>query len=479
MSNRRARLSRREFLSKTALGGLGLVAAAALGACATPTPAVIEVEKIVTREVAVEVTREVEIVKEVPVAPEIVTIEFASDWNSGARFQMITDARNMFEGANPGVHVRMLHLDGGTTFTGGFSDYVVPRFRTGTAPDILCTAATFIYTHKDFLLDMTDLLPELGYSDDDYYTVYRATHDAEGSVYGTPFNMFLSCWVYNVDLFEEAGVEPPSENWDWDELLEKARLLTDPAKDQWGVHAWNNWEYGYFPIMYAQGARFTNDEFIKTTFNTPDSVEALQWMINLIHAEKVAPTQEAAAALLGPTVADVFATGQVGMAPRGAGFQGLNDVIGDRFSYRVIQPPKSPKSGGSGAYRGMEPIMLVKDVVDRGHVDAAVKFALFLIGEEFQTHLSKPMNRVTTPVNKKVARGEVGSYLEPPPQGMENVAQIHESDYIYDHPMFAKYAEFSQALSTPVDRAFLNEITAAEALVEAEEACNQILASAI
>ena len=43
--------------------------------------------------------------------------------------------------------------------------------------------------------------------------------------------------------------------------------------------------------------------------------------------------------------------------------------------------------------------------------------------------------------------------------------------------MFAKYGEFRQALWTPVDRAFLNEITAAEALDEAEVACDQVLAS--
>jgi ABC-type glycerol-3-phosphate transport system substrate-binding protein len=200
-------------------------------------------------------------------------------------------------------------------------------------------------------------------------------------------------------------------------------------------------------------------------------------MINLIHVERVAPAQETAAALLPPTVTDVFATGQVAMAPSGTAFNSLSRVIGDRFRYKIIEPPKSPWSGRTAAYRGMEPLMLAKDVVERGHAEAAVEFVLFLIGEEFQTHLARPLNRVTTPVNKRVALGEVGVYLEPPPVGMENVAKILEADYVYDHPTFARHAEFTEALSTPIDRAFRNEITAAEALVEAEEACNRILAS--
>ena len=44
---------------------LGLV----LSACATPTPEVKEVEKIVTQEVEVVVTKEVEVIKEVMVTP--------------------------------------------------------------------------------------------------------------------------------------------------------------------------------------------------------------------------------------------------------------------------------------------------------------------------------------------------------------------------------------------------------------------------
>jgi ABC-type glycerol-3-phosphate transport system substrate-binding protein len=284
--------------------------------------------------------------------------------------------------------------------------------------------------------------------------------------------------MYNIDMFEAAGVEPPSEGWDWDELLDKARALTNADENQWGVHAWNQWEYGYFPLMYANGARFTDDNFTKTAFNTPESAAALQWFIDLIYVENVAPSPEVSTQLLGPFITDVFASGQVAMAPRSPGsVQAYNEMIGDRFRYKIVEPPVSPTTGQSGAYKGMEPLMMSAEVPSRGHQDAALKFAMFMIGDRYQSHLSKPANRVVTLVNKKVVKGEVGDYLAPPPEGMENVAKIYESDYIYDHPMFAKYGEFRAALWTPVDRAFLNEITAEEALTEAEVACNQVLAS--
>jgi len=464
-----AKLSRRQFLRTIGAGAV----VAALSGCA---PKVVEVTKVVEKEVekVVEVTREVE---KAPAAPQIVTIEFANDWNSGSRFQMITDARNMFEDQNPDIRVKMLQLGGGTTFEGGFSDYIVPRFLTGTAPDLIYGAATFIYSHKNYLLDMTDALAQAGYKEDDYYTVQRATHDEQGRIYGLPFNIFSSNWVYNVDLFQQAGVEPPSADWDWNELVEKARKLTDPAKGQYGLHVWNHWEYGYFPLMYSNGARFTNAEFTKTAFNTPDAAEALQWYIDLIYKDKLAPTPEVSTALMGGYVPDVFATGKIGMAPRYGSTQGITQAVGGRFKYSLVIPPKSPKTGKRGAYKGMEPLMAVAEVTKRGHLDAVLKFGMFLIGEEYQTHLSDPNNRVMTLVNKKVTRGQVGKYLEAPPENMKVVSEILDSDYVYDHPMFAKYGEFRQALWTPVDKAFLQEITAAEALAQAETACNQVLQS--
>jgi multiple sugar transport system substrate-binding protein len=448
---REGRVSRRMFLQMSSAG----LIAGLLAACVAPVP------------------------PQAPASPgsEIVTIEFANDWNAGKRFQIITDARNIFEANNPNVHVKMLHLGGGTTFAGGFADYIVPRFLTGEAPDLIYGPATFIYSHEDYLLDMTDMLESKGWDPESTYDVYRSTHNEAGRQYGIPFNIFMSGWLYNKTLFEENGVDLPTDDWTWDDLLEMARALTKPDEGQYGVHAFNSWEYGYFPLMYANGARFVNNDFTQTAFNTEEAAAALQWYIDLIYKEEVAPTPEMASSILAAQTGDIFSTGKIGIAPRGLGLDSFNASIGSRFEYSLVLPPKSPTTGNRGVYKGMEPILTAKETTTRGTADAALDFALFLISEEFQSHISLPENRVTAVINKRVTKGEVGNYLDAPPLGMEVVAQQFESDYIYDHPMFEKYGEFRQALWTPVDRAFLNEITAAEALQQAQVDCDAILAS--
>jgi ABC-type glycerol-3-phosphate transport system substrate-binding protein len=203
----------------------------------------------------------------------------------------------------------------------------------------------------------------------------------------------------------------------------------------------------------------------------------LQWLIDLIYKEKVAPTPEIASSILAAQAGDVFSTGKIGIAPRGLGFDGFNATIGARFEYSLVLPPKSPTTGNRGAYKGMEPVLASKETINRGTADAALDFALFLISDDFQSHISLPENRVTAVIDKKVTRGEVGNYLDGPPLRMDVVAQQFDSDFVIDHPMFEKYSEFREALWTPVDRAFLNEITAAEALQQAQADCDAILAS--
>ncbi len=119
-----------------------------------------------------------------------------------------------------------------------------------------------------------------------------------------------------------------------------AKQLTDPSKNQYGVYVWNQWEYGYFPLMYSNGARFTNEGFTKTAFNTPEAAAALQWYIDLIYKEKCRRPRMWPI-YLASRVGDLFATGKIAMSPKNYSFDALNQQIGDRFEwgrYRAADP---------------------------------------------------------------------------------------------------------------------------------------------
>ncbi len=106
--HRFAVLNRRAFLR---LAGTGIAATALVGCVAPPPPQAAAGANTGPRPAP---------------SKQVVTVQFATNWNAGQRFKVIEDARNIFEDAHPDIHIRMLHLSGGTTFAGGFADYIVP-----------------------------------------------------------------------------------------------------------------------------------------------------------------------------------------------------------------------------------------------------------------------------------------------------------------------------------------------------------------
>ena len=111
------------------------------------------------------------------------------------------------------------------------SDYtttLIPTaYANGEAPDVLLVEpATFLkYQQKGMLADLTEY-----YSDElkaDMLETVLDSVSVDEKIYALPFEMETLGLFYNVDLFEENGLEAPTT---WDEMLEDAKLLTDDSR---------------------------------------------------------------------------------------------------------------------------------------------------------------------------------------------------------------------------------------------------------
>lgn len=98
----------------------------------------------------------------------------------------------------------------------------------------------------------------------------------EGEVYGLGPAVNTLGLFYNVDVLEEAGIEPPTT---WDELKESAAALTEG--DQYGVafSAIADYEgaWQFLPFMWTNGGE-------ETDLDSPENAEALQLWVDLIEA---------------------------------------------------------------------------------------------------------------------------------------------------------------------------------------------------
>ncbi len=115
----------------------------------------------------------------------------------------------------------------------------------------------------------------------------------DGHVYAIPEEWNNVVTHFNTNLLEEAGLSLPDENWTKEEFLEYCEKLTvekDGVK-QYGCVLPD----GYFAVeawLYNFGAAYMNDDFTRSTINSPEAVEAFQLMQDLIYEYGYAPIPE-------------------------------------------------------------------------------------------------------------------------------------------------------------------------------------------
>ena len=171
----------------------------------------------------------------------------------------------------------------------------------------------------------------------------------EGSVYELPFDFNAANMYYNTQLFAEAGVDHPADNWSKDDFLEVARKIA--KKDDSGQttvfgYAWTNRLWGsWMPWIFVNGGNLFTEEkapggewlwstfyaddaaaagrgggyrWVTPTANSPAVVEALDLVVTLTN-EGTAPAIEMGG---GQTLQGFFADNKLAMTPAGGFWAG-------------------------------------------------------------------------------------------------------------------------------------------------------------
>ncbi len=151
---------------------------------------------------------------------------------------------------------------------------------------------------------------------------------------------------YNKDIFDAAGVAYPNDDWTWDDFRAAAQKLTIRNGDevtQWGCDLGFlvGWNGGWDPLVYSRGGKLYDTNFNpdKLTLNTPEVIEGLQWMQDLIYKDKVAPSPAVQSVLNqagGPLL-----SGKVAMVVDGCWM--LSAYKGGSFKLGMSLIPKGPK----------------------------------------------------------------------------------------------------------------------------------------
>lgn len=290
-------LSRRRFLQ---LVGAGAASAAVLAACQVPGAAP-------------------SVVGETGAAPaqEEVTLSFGHHWEAAFRPRQEEFDRRYAE-RHPGVRFEY------TYNTWSEHNQIVPTWAAaGTLPDIIYVHGryAFPWNHEGIMISTQDFIdndPEFNVAGiwEEALRLYRYN----GKQYEIPYDHGPIILGYNKDLFDEAGLDYPNENWTWDDFLEAAIALT--KENQWGYGGYYNQivqiggnELGISLIGPWGGEVFDETE-TKILIDSDEARTAIKWWADLIHVHKVAPQPAQAQAIpAGPWVAGM--TGMFALASWG------------------------------------------------------------------------------------------------------------------------------------------------------------------
>ena len=320
------KLNRRDFLR---LGGLA-AAGTALASCGA-TPEV--VEKVVTVEVEKEVVVTAEAPSKDPVTLQANIAFVQSDY--GLQYQIIQQWRDLFQQQYPWITVNTAFVD----WTDHHSKMLVLA-AAGELPDFIEVQASRsqLWIQEGVFLPMDEYAAaDPDYALDDFFEEVMPYYMMDGKTYAAPYDHGPSILGYNKNMFDEFGVDYPDETWTMDTLLETAKTFT--TEETWGYTGLPaDWLIEPQYLMPWGGLLFNDDE-TECMITMPESIEALQWWVDMRFEHEVTP-MPAQSEVLAAAGGD-FVSGRVAMTNTEPWFAPTYNALAN-FNWDVAPWPKGP-----------------------------------------------------------------------------------------------------------------------------------------
>ncbi|MDX1992025.1 MAG: ABC transporter substrate-binding protein [bacterium] len=182
-----------------------------------------------------------------------------------------------FEEANPGIDLEVL-------ISPDYGTQIQAAIASGDYPDVFTVGQFDIPSRVEagVLMPADDRIE----ASEDIYPALLEAFTVDGTVYCPPKDYSTLALYYNVDYFEQAGVELPGEEWTWEDMyaaaeaITNADITTEDGSEVVGLSAApdrNRW----LAFFWGNGARL-QDEDGAVAFNSPAAVEALDFYASFV-----------------------------------------------------------------------------------------------------------------------------------------------------------------------------------------------------
>lgn len=424
-----------------------------------------------------------------PANQDVTNIVFGG-WGATAEDNGVQAAIQAFQAENANITVEWQL----TPAAGDYMQQLLTNFAAGTAPDTSFITADAYETLRASgqLMDLTDrIVNDELLGQPDYFIQPQETNrsaDSNGRWHGIGSTWVAHHMYYNIDLLEKAGITPPGfkddEIWDWDTFVANAKLLTldgngkhpdddgfDPDNiQQWGV----DWPLWWMPIgaaIHSNGGTYVTEDGL-LGLDSPEAIEAMQRLSDLIYVHHVAP-RSAAMSDLGMTNTQMIDSGRLAMGVDGS------------WALSYINPSMMQVPLGTGALPKMkQPAAIMQAhfhsvISSTQHPEEAWQWVRFLATPFYQTSFLK----IGLWLPSQTALGT--------PEGMKTwlTEGIHPAnyadlitDYLPKHGVSLRiptgYIEADSSFITPAFQAIAAGTPVADVIPDAVRQANEIITAA-
>lgn len=273
-----------------------------------------------------------------------------------------------------------------------------------------------------------------------------------------PQNISSLVTYVNLDLFDRAGITPPTGDWTWDEFKVAAAAIADLDPDLHGIGTSPSL-IRLAPMVWSAGGEVVDDETAPTTFtlDSPAASRALDFFTSLV-PERLAPDDRAEA---GQDSEARFLAGTLGMF-----WSSRREVPGfragiDDFAWDVVPFPIAP--AGPDGTPGERVTMLHSDafcISRQGLSAAAWEFVQFALGPQGAPVLAESGR--TVPSNRAIAGSDAFLREDVPPANAQ--VFLDNAEIVRATPSTASWNEVEKQADDILEELFYGRITREQAL---------------
>ena len=249
--------------------------------------------------------------------------------------KMLEGLAQEFEKDHPNVNIE---VSPGSSSTEELLQKISAGFAGGSYPDISYAFGSWASQLESSgrTLDITEQVKDPEVKWDEFSESARGTVQPTGDkTIGFPAIVDNLSLIYNKTVFDEAGVEYPTEDWSWDDFREAADDLTDESTNTFGyaysVSGSEETVWQFWPHLWQEGGQILDDDGL-AAFDSEAGVRALTLLQEMAIDDKSIYLDQT-----DTKFAQLFASDRIGMMTSGP-WQ-LYDLNTAKTDYGVVQLP--------------------------------------------------------------------------------------------------------------------------------------------